>query len=53
LGRGQGYLYPHDDPAGFAFDCLPEELRGRVYFEPSGHGEEQPVARSADAEEGE
>ena len=23
LGRGQGYRYPHDDPEGFAFDCLP------------------------------
>jgi putative ATPase len=50
LGRGQGYLYPHDDPAGFALDCLPEELQGRVYYEPSGHGEEQAVERSADAE---
>jgi putative ATPase len=50
LGRGQGYVYPHDDPEGFAFDCLPESLRGRVYYEPSGHGAEQPVERSADAE---
>jgi putative ATPase len=50
LGRGQGYLYPHDDPAGFALDCLPEELRGRVYYKPSGHGAEQAVDRSADAE---
>ena len=49
LGRGQGYRYPHDDPQGFAFDCLPERLRGRVYYEPSGHGDEQPVERSADA----
>jgi putative ATPase len=50
LGRGQGYRYPHEDPEGFAFDCLPERLRGRVYYEPSGHGAEQPVERSADAE---
>jgi putative ATPase len=50
LGRGVGYRYPHDDPEGFAFDCLPEQLRGRTYYEPSGHGEEQPVERSADAE---
>src|SRR5713226_4448682 len=27
LGRGQGYVYPHDDPAGFELDYLPEELR--------------------------
>ena len=38
-----------DDPEGFAFDCLPEQLRGRVYYEPSGHGEELPAERSADA----
>jgi putative ATPase len=50
LGRGQGYRYPHEDPEGFAVDCLPERLRGRVYYEPSGHGEEQPVERSAGAE---
>jgi putative ATPase len=40
LGRGKGYVYPHDDPAGFEVDNLPEELRGRRYYEPSGNGEE-------------
>jgi len=40
LGRGAGYVYPHDDDAGFEVDCLPEELRGRVYYRPSGAGEE-------------
>jgi putative ATPase len=33
LGRGAGYVYPHDDPAGFDVDCLPDELKGRVYYE--------------------
>jgi putative ATPase len=33
LGRGQGYIYPHDDPAGFEVDCLPDELKGRIYYE--------------------
>jgi putative ATPase len=33
LGRGVGYVYPHDDPAGFEVDCLPDELKGRVYYE--------------------
>ncbi len=51
LGRGQGYLYPHDDPAGFAFDCLPERLRGTVYYVPSGNGSETAVERSAAAGE--
>jgi len=40
LGHGVGYVYPHDDPAGFEVDNLPEELRGRRYYEPSGNGEE-------------
>jgi putative ATPase len=40
LGRGQGYIYPHSDPAGFEVDYLPEELRGRAYYRPSGAGEE-------------
>ena len=40
LGRGQGYVYPHSDPAGFEVDHLPEELQGRRYYEPSGNGEE-------------
>jgi putative ATPase len=41
LGRGQGYVYPHTDPAGFEVDHLPDELKGRRYYEPSGNGEEQ------------
>jgi putative ATPase len=41
LGRGQGYIYPHSDPAGFEVDYLPEELRGRTYYKPSGAGEEE------------
>ena len=40
LGRGEGYIYPHDDEAGFAVDCLPDELKGRVYYTPSGNGAE-------------
>jgi putative ATPase len=40
LGRGAGYVYPHDDPAGFEVDYLPDELKGRTYYRPSGNGEE-------------
>jgi putative ATPase len=40
LGHGKGYIYPHDDPAGFDVDYLPDELKGRTYYEPSGSGEE-------------
>jgi putative ATPase len=39
-GHGQGYIYPHDDPRGFDLDYLPEEMRGRTYYVPSGNGEE-------------
>jgi putative ATPase len=34
LGHGKGYIYPHDDPAGFETDHLPDELRGRKYWRP-------------------
>jgi putative ATPase len=40
LGHGEGYIYPHDDPRGFEVDYLPEELRGKTYYRPSGNGEE-------------
>ena len=40
LGKGQGYIYPHSDPAGFDVDYLPDELKGTTYYEPSGSGEE-------------
>ena len=40
LGHGERYVYPHDDSAGFEVDYLPEELRGRRYYRPSGNGEE-------------
>jgi putative ATPase len=40
-GHGEGYAYPHDDPAGFEHSYLPEELRGRRYYRPTGSGEEQ------------
>jgi putative ATPase len=48
LGRGAGYVYPHEDPAGFAVDCLPDEIAGTVFYEPSGNGAEVDRERSAD-----
>jgi putative ATPase len=39
-GHGKGYVYPHDDPEGFELEYLPEELRGRRYYRPTGSGEE-------------
>ena len=40
-GHGEGYVYPHDDPPGSTLSYLPEELRGRRYYRPSGTGEER------------
>jgi putative ATPase len=41
LGHGEGYVYPHDDPAGYELEYLPEPLRGRRYYRPSENGEER------------
>jgi putative ATPase len=40
LGRGKGYVYPHDDPRGFEAENLPEPLRGKRYYRPGGSEEE-------------
>ena len=41
IGHGVGYGYPHDDPRGWVpQEHRPPETAGRVYYEPSGHGEE-------------
>src|SRR5947207_5202519 len=40
LGHGEGYVYPQDDPRGFEVDHLPDELKGKTYYRPSGSGEE-------------
>jgi putative ATPase len=53
LGRGKGYVYPHDDPRGFDLDNLPEPLRGRTYYRPSGSGEEVPDSPGRPAAGGE
>jgi putative ATPase len=36
LGHGEGYVYPPDNPAGYDVDHLPEQLRGRRYYDPPG-----------------
>ena len=41
LGNGEGYVYPHSDPAGFDVDYLPDELKGRTYYRPGNSGEEK------------
>ena len=44
LGHGKGYRYPHDAEIGVvAQQHLPDELRGRRYYEPTSHGQERDV----------
>ncbi len=39
--NGEGYLYPHDFPGHWVEQVyMPEDLRGRVYYRPSGQGED-------------
>jgi putative ATPase len=40
LGHGKDYVYPPSDPSGYEVDYLPDDLKGRTYYEPSGEGEE-------------
>ncbi len=42
LGHGQGYRYAHDAPHGVAAQQhLPDDLAGRVYYEPTDRGAER------------
>jgi putative ATPase len=39
LGRGKGYVYPHDEPGGVADQALaPEGLEGERFYEPTDRG---------------
>ena len=44
LGHGKGYVYPHDAEIGIApQQYLPDELRGRRYYQPKALGAERDV----------
>jgi putative ATPase len=44
MGYGSGYKYPHDFEGSYVPDeYLPDELRGRRYFEPSESGREREI----------
>jgi putative ATPase len=46
LGRGEGYRYPHDEPGGVSDQpLLPEELRGRRFYEPTDRGFEEALGK--------
>ena len=41
LGRGEGYVYPHDEPGGVADQrLLPPELQGLRFYDPTDRGYE-------------
>jgi putative ATPase len=52
-GYGQGYQHAHEfEDAVPGMECLPEELRGRVYYQPTERGVEKRIAeRLAEVEE--
>jgi len=41
MGHGVGYEYPHTHGGFVEQEHLPEILQGRVYYEPTDHGEEK------------
>lgn len=44
LGNGKGYKYPHDYKEGYvAQEYLPQEFRGKKYYQPSDHGYEKEI----------
>jgi len=44
LGYGRGYQYAHDKESKVAdMECLPENLRGRVYYKPTNEGIEKRI----------
>jgi putative ATPase len=45
LGYGNGYVYPHDQPYGYApgVEYLPKSVPGRPFYEPSDRGNEKTI----------
>ncbi len=49
-GYGEGYQYAHDAPDGVTtLECLPERLRGRRFYRPTGRGLEGELAQRIEA----
>ena len=46
IGRGEGYVYPHDQPGGFvAQQYTPNNVKDRIYYEPTAAGREEEIRR--------
>jgi putative ATPase len=49
LGRGAGYLYPHDYPGHWVRQrYLPDDLSGTIYYEPTENGGEKALKERLD-----
>ncbi len=49
LGAGRGYKYPHDYPDAFVKQVyLPDNMAGRVFYDPSGRGLEAEIKKGID-----
>ncbi|MGE3276163.1 MAG: replication-associated recombination protein A [Vicinamibacterales bacterium] len=49
LNYGKGYQYAHDEAEGVAaMDCLPDNLRGRQFYDPPERGFEKEIKRRLD-----
>ena len=50
LGYGKGYQYAHDNPQALTdMTCLPDNLKGKHYYEPTSHGAEAQIKKRLDA----
>jgi putative ATPase len=50
LGRGTGYVYPHDEPGGVSDqELMPAELRGARFYEPTERGFERTLRERLEA----
>jgi putative ATPase len=50
LGRGEGYVYPHDERGGVSDQpLLPEEVEGEAFYEPTDRGFEAEIAKRVEA----
>jgi putative ATPase len=46
LGYAKGYKYAHDEEQKIAdMDCLPDSLKGRLYYQPTNEGREKQLAQ--------
>jgi putative ATPase len=49
LGHGEGYVYPHDAPAGWVpQQYRPDEVEARVYYRPGAQGHEADIGELLD-----